>query len=416
MIEKFRVILVLLILGSSITSYTFAESKTFNSLNTSTDTTLPIAYQVIVPGKHANYNFNYLFESPNVSGISQSGTIEYHIEAYDPDTKKYTVNTISDIRTSGEGSKHEETKSNISSPIPEMDEFIIDLIDTTIPGTADIDIKKVQSGAVNIGDKYYPTDNYQYLITKKAILDSQTMSNGTVLEPVLVTKITGEKLVLTEAGIVHTFSFKLDDASLTGINDQYVLGELMEEYGPFIKSLKQTNFKLSVILTDTDVDLGTSVPPPSSQTSENKGGGCLIATAAFGSELAPQVQQLRETRDSVLFHTASGSAFMTAFNQAYYTFSPTVADWERQNPVFKEMVKVAITPLITTLSILNYVKIHSEAEMLGYGIGIILLNLGMYFTLPVVAIVKIRNYKIKQSKTLLMQHHRICLQSTLRNP
>ena len=396
MIEKFRLILVLLILGSSITSYAFGESKTFSPLNTSTDVTLPIAYQVIAPGKHATYNFNYLFESPNISGTSQSGTIEYHIEAYDPDTKKYAVNTISDIRTSGEGSKHEETKINTSSPIPEMDEFIIDLIDTTIPGTADIDIKKIQSGSVNIGDKYYQTDNYQYLITKKAILDSQTTSNGTVLEPVLVTKITGEKLVLTESGIVHTFSFKLDDASLTGINDQYVLGKLMEEYGPFIKSLKQTHFKLSMILTDTDIDLGTSVPPPL-QTSENKGSGCLIATAAFGSELAPQVQQLRETRDNIVMKTQSGTAFMTAFNSIYYKFAPTVADWERANPVFKEMVKATVTPLITTLSILNYIPIHSEAEMLGYGIGIILLNLGMYFALPVVAIVKIRNYKIKKT-------------------
>ena len=30
---------------------------------------------------------------------------------------------------------------------------------------------------------------------------------------------------------------------------------------------------------------------------QQKGGGCLIATAAFGSEMAPQVQFLREIRD-----------------------------------------------------------------------------------------------------------------------
>jgi len=75
-----------------------------------------------------------------------------------------------------------------------------------------------------------------------------------------------------------------------------------------------------------------------------KGGGCLIATAAFGSELAPQVQQLRELRDSTLLQTTSGSAFMLGFNQIYYSFSPTIADWERENPVFKEAVKIVITP------------------------------------------------------------------------
>jgi len=120
------------------------------------------------------------------------------------------------------------------------------------------------------------------------------------------------------------------------------------------------------------------------------GGGCLIATAAFGSELAPQVQQLRETRENIVMKTQSGVAFMTAFNSVYYSFAPTVADWERQNPFFKEMVKATITPLITTLSILNYVDIDSEAEMLGYGIGVIMLNLGMYFVAPALVVIRLK--------------------------
>lgn len=118
-------------------------------------------------------------------------------------------------------------------------------------------------------------------------------------------------------------------------------------------------------------------------------GSCLIATAAFGSELAPQVQMLRETRDNVVMQTQSGAAFMIAFNSVYYSFAPTVAGWEEQNSVFKEIVKTAITPLITTLSILNHVDIDSEAEMLGYGIGVILLNLGMYFVAPAFVLVKL---------------------------
>lgn len=122
------------------------------------------------------------------------------------------------------------------------------------------------------------------------------------------------------------------------------------------------------------------------------GGGCLIATAAYGSELAPQVQQLRETRDNVLLHTQSGTVFMNSFNQFYYTFSPTVADLERQNPVFKEAVKITITPLLTTLSILNYLNIDSEAKMITYGIAIILLNIGIYFVGPAFAIVKLRQH------------------------
>ncbi|MEX0656460.1 MAG: hypothetical protein WD154_02805, partial [Nitrosopumilaceae archaeon] len=84
---------------------------------------------------------------------------------------------------------------------------------------------------------------------------------------------------------------------------------------------------------------------------------------------------------------------MTAFNSFYYSFSPTVADVERQNPMFKETVKIVITPLLSSLSLLQYVDIDSEAEMLGYGIGIILLNVGMYFVMPVVVIMRLKRMK-----------------------
>jgi len=120
------------------------------------------------------------------------------------------------------------------------------------------------------------------------------------------------------------------------------------------------------------------------------GGGCLIATAAFGSEMAPQVQFLREIRDNIVLQTESGTSFMTAFNQFYYSFSPTIADYERENPVFKEAVKLTITPLLTSLTLLQFADIDSESEMLGYGISVILLNVGIYFVIPAVFIMKIR--------------------------
>jgi peptidyl-prolyl cis-trans isomerase B (cyclophilin B) len=127
------------------------------------------------------------------------------------------------------------------------------------------------------------------------------------------------------------------------------------------------------------------------ETTEPQGGGCIIATAAFGSEMAPQVQLLREIRDNTVLQTESGTSFMAGFNQFYYSFSPVIADYERENPAFKEVVKLTLTPLLTSLSLLQYVDIDSESEMLGYGIGIILLNIGMYFVAPAVLIMKIRS-------------------------
>jgi hypothetical protein len=127
-------------------------------------------------------------------------------------------------------------------------------------------------------------------------------------------------------------------------------------------------------------------------------GECAIATAAYGTELAPQVQTLREIRQNVLFNTGSGTTFMAGFNEFYYSFSPVVADLERQSPIFREMVKATITPMLSTLSILQFVDIDSEQQMLGYGIGIILLNAGIYFMAPAIVIFNIRKYLQKNNK------------------
>ncbi len=131
------------------------------------------------------------------------------------------------------------------------------------------------------------------------------------------------------------------------------------------------------------------------QTKPGLGGGCLIATATYGSELAPQVQQLREIRDNKLLRTESGTVFMNSFTDFYYSFSPYIADLEREYPIFKETVKLSITPMLSTLTILNSVDINSEQDILSYGIGIILMNLGMYIAAPVIIVIRLCKFKSK---------------------
>jgi len=70
---------------------------------------------------------------------------------------------------------------------------------------------------------------------------------------------------------------------------------------------------------------------------------------------------------------------------------PTIADLERESLIFKDVVKITITPLLASLSILNHVNIDSEESMLGYGIAIILLNIGMYFVAPIILVHTIRS-------------------------
>ena len=100
-------------------------------------------------------------------------------------------------------------------------------------------------------------------------------------------------------------------------------------------------------------------------------------------------------RDNQLLNTESGSAFMGTFNDIYYSFSPTIADMERQSPVFKEIVKAGLTPMLSTLSIME--NTNSESEVLGLGLSVIALNLGMYIAAPALIGMKIHQ-QIKSRK------------------
>jgi len=114
------------------------------------------------------------------------------------------------------------------------------------------------------------------------------------------------------------------------------------------------------------------------------GGGCLVATAAYGTEMAPQVQALRELRDAALLPTASGSAFMAAFNGIYYSFSPAVADLERQSPELRALVRALVAPMLHSLPLMS-LSGGTEAGTVAMGSLVIALNAGLYAAAPAAA-------------------------------
>ena len=210
----------------------------------------------------------------------------------------------------------------------------------------------------------------------------------------------GEFLPLNS--IIQVRIFSEEDLQIKSVNSSIIeklehLGDVQENGWFFTSKSGNKIDGRYIFATEPSAsknDLIFSIGDNTADTIEIKnteeGGGCLIATAAFGSELSSQVQFLREIRDNTVLQTESGTIFMTGFNQFYYSFSPIVSDYERENSTFKEAVKITLTPLLTSLTLLQYADIDSESEMLGYGIGILLLNIGMYFVAPAVLIMKIK--------------------------
>jgi hypothetical protein len=80
------------------------------------------------------------------------------------------------------------------------------------------------------------------------------------------------------------------------------------------------------------------------------GGPCVIATAAYGSQYAPEVQFLRNFRDYQLRSNESGRAFIRFYENIYYSFSPYIANKMRQSKSVKNIFRwFVVAPIVYTL-------------------------------------------------------------------
>jgi hypothetical protein len=80
---------------------------------------------------------------------------------------------------------------------------------------------------------------------------------------------------------------------------------------------------------------------------ESVGGGCFIATAAYGTPMAEDIQILREFRDGYLLTNPLGQAFV----HFYYTVSPPIAEFITEHPGLKPIVRVMLVPAVAMSTI-----------------------------------------------------------------
>lgn len=80
------------------------------------------------------------------------------------------------------------------------------------------------------------------------------------------------------------------------------------------------------------------------------GGGCFIATAAFGSSLSSEIQTLREFRDQYLLTNKLGQHFVSG----YYEYSPGLAGYIEKKENLRKIIRIGLKPLIELSEILIY--------------------------------------------------------------
>jgi len=347
------------------------------------------------------------FETLDKIAAIQTGTSDRPVNPEQVRISKATVVERSNISNILELSEPERTGSIVTN-MPEFTVFENQELDVKFTAPVGWLLQQPQKSSedapdvVAVGPKVDGINPYISLTVKdvegKTIDDLITAKNNILEQAVYQNQLeilsqekVKENIYQTEA--IGTFA--VDDTSLK-IKFVETMILINEKLYTFAYSNTVDNFdsELSKFNESLDSFEILSQQPSGEKTneqSEKEGGGCLIATATYGSEMAIEVQQLRELRDNQLLQTESGTAFMTTFNDIYYSFSPIIADYERENPLFKEAVKLAITPLISSLSLME--NAESESEVLGLGLSVIALNLGMYLGLPAIVVIGIKKRK-----------------------
>jgi hypothetical protein len=112
---------------------------------------------------------------------------------------------------------------------------------------------------------------------------------------------------------------------------------------------------------------------------DERGPGCFVATACYGSALDEHVAFLRRFRDSEVMETNIGRAFMRMFNSLYYSFSPSLASYLRRHRGAKLLVRyVVVAPTIHLLRLSRYLtrpisKVFREASIAAMGFVFVLI-------------------------------------------
>jgi len=189
----------------------------------------------------------------------------------------------------------------------------------------------------------------------------QTSSSTTSMTSTIVavsTSLTTTTLTATSTSIYPTATITLTNTSFTATTT-------------FSPTLTMTSVRTSIAPTTST---GTSVLTTTTTTTTTVAvtRPCIVASAAYGSELAPEVQLLRELRDRTVMSTFAGAQFMRVFNSFYYSFSPAIAEQVRASPYLATAARILTYPLLVSLraaaSVLPILPTDSEIGVSFMGI------------------------------------------------
>ncbi|MBC7113648.1 MAG: IPT/TIG domain-containing protein, partial [Candidatus Methanomethyliales bacterium] len=220
--------------------------------------------------------------------------------------------------------------------------------------------------------------------TKSPVISSLTPADGSTVD---TKTLTISASYYDDVAIdVRSVELRVDGVPVTPT----LVSETKVEYSA---TLSEGKHSVSLTVKDTSGNTATANWSFTVRAQPQQAGSrCIIATATYGSESAPQVQLLRDFRDNIVLKTFAGSSFMAVFNAWYYSWSPPVASAIEPDPLLKAITRAVLQPLLnilqTATATFSLFTFNAELGIVVVG-GIISALIGLTYFAPVTAVVLI---------------------------
>ena len=97
------------------------------------------------------------------------------------------------------------------------------------------------------------------------------------------------------------------------------------------------------------------------ENSPSPAGGCFIATAAYGTPMAEEIQILRDFRDEYLLTNPVGQTLV----DLYYRNSPPIAEFITEHPSLKPIVRAGLLPAVAMSTIAVNATLTENIAIIG---------------------------------------------------
>jgi hypothetical protein len=131
-----------------------------------------------------------------------------------------------------------------------------------------------------------------------------------------------------------------------------------DEGGQFVRWSGDVGTIADVHAANTTITMDS---PYSIRANFSGAGGCFIATAAYGTPMAEEIQIIREFRDEYLLTNAVGQALV----DVYYRVSPPIAEFITEHPSLKPIVRAGLSPAVAMSTIAIHTPPAEKIAIIG---------------------------------------------------